>query len=103
MRDMEAAQDEAIDAAIDMTGSANNVAVKLVEEACWGSALSADGDAGSHLDEGTRDLDRHPVDKRIDGLDASLKIILDKLTAMKGTAGGSTRAEGSAKGGKVRR
>ena len=61
VREMMAMQDDAIDAALDVTGSSDEGAVKVVEEACWGSARSADGDVGGHLDEGTHDPDRHPV------------------------------------------
>ena len=58
---IEAKQDEAIDAALDVTGTSGEGAVKVVEEAYWGSALSTDGDAGGCLDEGTHGPGRHPV------------------------------------------
>ena len=61
MREMEAKQKEAIDAALDVTGTSNEGTVKVVEEAHYGSALSADGNAGGCLDEGTHGTDRHPV------------------------------------------
>ena len=48
VHEIEAMQDEAIDAALDVAGSSDEGAVKIVEEACWGSALSADGNVGYH-------------------------------------------------------
>lgn len=52
VREMEARQNETIDAALDVTGSSSKGAVKLVEEACWGSVMEADKDADS-LDTAT--------------------------------------------------
>ena len=60
VRKMNAKQVGAIDAKLGVTGSPDEGAVKIVEEACWGTALSADGNAGGHIDEGTHDPDRQP-------------------------------------------
>ena len=50
MREMEETQDKVIGAALNVTNSSNEDAVKLEEEACWVSALGADGDVGGQFD-----------------------------------------------------
>ena len=60
VRKMEAKQDEAIDAALNVNGTSDEGMAMVMEEACWGSARNADGDAEGNFDEGTHVLDRHP-------------------------------------------
>ena len=87
MREMEARQNEAIDAALDVTGSSSKGAVKLVEEACWGSVMEADKEVSRMSKTSVRRMKREAEkrDERIDGLDALLKKILEKLTVLDGT------------------
>jgi len=58
--EMEAEQDEAIDAVLDLTVGNDENAVALEEEACWVSERGADDNAGGHFDGGTQDPDHHP-------------------------------------------
>ena len=58
---LETNQNKAKKEALDAARSSDEGTVKLVEEACWGSALSADGDAGGQFDKGCPDPDCQPV------------------------------------------